>query len=90
MHMADLVSWLLTLLVKGKPGKAYNVGSDEPISIENLAHKVSKFSGKGVIVQGKNGGDCYVPASFNSHSGLELQTNISLDDALERTWRWLQ
>lgn len=33
MYGSDLVDWLLTLLVKGRAGEAYNVGSDVCISI---------------------------------------------------------
>ena len=93
MHMADLVSWLLTLLVNGKPGKPYNVGSDEAVSIESLAHMVARLSGTNVVIEGKrdaiNGYAHYVPSSFNAHMTLNLQTHIRLRDAIERTWRWL-
>ena len=37
---SDLAHWLLTLLEHGRPGQAYNVGSDEVISIADLAHMV--------------------------------------------------
>ncbi|MDP1897433.1 MAG: NAD-dependent epimerase/dehydratase family protein, partial [Sulfurimicrobium sp.] len=37
LYMADLVAWLLTLLQNGKSGEVYNVGSDQAISIRELA-----------------------------------------------------
>ncbi|MEB3353745.1 MAG: NAD(P)-dependent oxidoreductase, partial [Cyanobacteriota bacterium] len=40
LHQSDLAHWLLTLLEHGRPGQAYNVGSDEVISIAELAHLV--------------------------------------------------
>ena len=40
LHQSDLAHWLLTLLEHGCPGQAYNVGSDEVISIAALAHLV--------------------------------------------------
>lgn len=40
MHQSDLAHWLLTLLQRGTSGNAYNVGSDEAISIADLAHLV--------------------------------------------------
>jgi dTDP-glucose 4,6-dehydratase len=90
MHMADLTAWLLTLLVNGEPGKAYNVGSDESISIKGLAYMVARYSGSKVRVEGQmSGQSSYLPASFTGHHGLDLQTNIRLNEALERTWEWL-
>lgn len=40
LYMADLATWLLTLLLKGRNGHIYNVGSDQAISIGELAHLV--------------------------------------------------
>lgn len=40
LYAADLVVWLLTVLLNGKSGQPYNIGSDEAISIGDLAHLV--------------------------------------------------
>lgn len=40
LYAGDLVVWLLTLLLSGPSGKPCNVGSDEAISIGELAHLV--------------------------------------------------
>jgi dTDP-glucose 4,6-dehydratase/UDP-glucose 4-epimerase len=40
LYMADLVNWLLTLLVRGENARIYNVGSDQAVSIRELAHLV--------------------------------------------------
>lgn len=40
LDQTDLADWLMQLLVRGAPGHAYNVGSDEAISIEALAQLV--------------------------------------------------
>ncbi len=42
LYAADLAIWLWTLLIDGKPGRAYNVGSDAPVSMLQLATKVEK------------------------------------------------
>ena len=44
MYGADLVIWLLAILLRGKTGNAYNVGSDQPISIKDLAKKIVNIS----------------------------------------------
>ena len=41
MYADDLVEWLWAILINGKIGEAYNVGSEEAISIADLAHLVS-------------------------------------------------
>lgn len=40
LHGADLAAWLLTLLLKGEAGGVYNVGSDQAITIAELARQV--------------------------------------------------
>ncbi|MCW3108415.1 MAG: hypothetical protein JWQ09_2921, partial [Segetibacter sp.] len=40
LYGSDLACWLLNLLISGKVGKAYNLGSEEAISIKDLAEKI--------------------------------------------------
>ena len=40
-YPSDLVVWLLALLVRGTPGHAYNVGSDEAVDIRALAERIA-------------------------------------------------
>jgi nucleoside-diphosphate-sugar epimerase len=40
LYGADLAVWLLYLLINGKAGESYNVGSDEALSIKDLALRV--------------------------------------------------
>lgn len=46
LYAADMVVWLLALLVRGEHGTPYNVGSDEPVAISELAERVVAASGK--------------------------------------------
>jgi dTDP-glucose 4,6-dehydratase len=41
LYAADLAEWLVTILLRGEAGRAYNVGSDEAISIQDLANRVA-------------------------------------------------
>lgn len=40
LYGADLALWLLKLLTAGEAGLAYNVGSDQALSVAELAHRV--------------------------------------------------
>ena len=67
MYAADMVVWLLALLVRGEHGTPYNVGSDEPVTISELAELVVAASGKklDVHIRGNaapgNAPNVYVP-----------------------------
>lgn len=44
MHPADLAMWTLALCALGRQGLAVNVGSDEPLSLKELAFRVSEIA----------------------------------------------
>jgi nucleoside-diphosphate-sugar epimerase len=48
-YVADVVAGLLTVLLRGEPGTAYNVGSDELISVGELADLLSQAFDVGVV-----------------------------------------
>lgn len=89
MHMADLVVWLVTLLIKAERGCTYNVGSEEATSIAALADKVAAIAGTNVRILGKpSGPDYYVPSTIAAQE-LGLDTRIRLDSAITRTYAWI-
>lgn len=45
LYSADLAIWLLALACKGKAGVAYNVGSDEPYRLDELAQVIGDTLG---------------------------------------------
>lgn len=67
MHAADMVICCLAILLHGSHGTPYNVGSEQPVSIRELAEMVSAASGKGLPVHilgqaaGGNAPEEYVP-----------------------------
>jgi dTDP-glucose 4,6-dehydratase len=80
LHGADLAAWLLALLVNGKAGEAYNVGSDQAISIADLAHRVVSrvAQAKQVLIMGRTEGTApsfYVPDISQARGlGLDVWT----------------
>lgn len=96
LYSADLTIWLWTLLFRGEPGEAYNVGSGVAVSIRDLAYQVSaafSHSPKVVVMRSPLAGmppERYVPSIKKAKEGLGLDSWIKLDEALHRTIKWNQ
>lgn len=93
LYAADLMTWLWTILFRGEPCHPYNVGSDEAISIKDLAHTVADLvPGTRVQVaqEAAPGADAdrYVPCVNRAKTELNLAQTVSLRDALARTSEW--
>ena len=91
-YPADMARWLLTLLVLGRPGAAYNVGSEEAASILELARRVAAAAGVGHRVLGAAApglaGSYYVPDTARARRELGLVNTVPLAAALRRTLAW--
>ena len=94
MYGLDLALWLLTILIDGVPGRPYNVGSQEAITIGDLARRVAEICGGGskVDVQGTltpgDRVDRYVPGTSRARTELGLRLTVPLDAAIAQTWQW--
>lgn len=94
LYMADLCVWLLRILGSGAAGQAYNVGSENPVSIAALARQVADAAGTGASVQLQT--QCasgalaprYVPDTFKSRQELGLAEYTPLNTALLKTILW--
>lgn len=88
MDQRDLVDWLLTILERGESGRAYNVGSDEAISIADLAYLVRDTLSpeKPVRILGKAVGNAernrYVPNVTKARRELGLDLTFSLRESV--------
>jgi dTDP-glucose 4,6-dehydratase len=91
LYAADLAIWLWTILLRGQPGRAYNVGSEEAISIAALAARVTSAldsnSAIRVAQQPQPGipAQRYIPSTARAGLELGLRQTVSLDDAIRRT-----
>ena len=91
MHGADLAVWLLVLLVQGESGQAYNVGSDEGISIVELARQIAGRLAphkRVLIADGASAAySYYVPDTAKAQQlGLHLWHGI--DSCIDSTAQW--
>ncbi|MEO5775144.1 MAG: NAD-dependent epimerase/dehydratase family protein [Sphingomicrobium sp.] len=93
LYAADLTVWLWTILLRGAKGGVYNVGSEEAVSIAQLAERVSAvLGGGGFEVLGKpdpgwNPGR-YVPSTCKIRNELGVEPIVGLDEAIRRTAIW--
>jgi nucleoside-diphosphate-sugar epimerase len=93
LYAADLAIWLWTILFKGQSGRPYNVGSEDDRPIAAMANAVAKIAlGLQVTIrqrpQPSSGVSRYVPQTRRAADELGLQTWISLEDGLTRTWNY--
>ena len=87
LYADDLVEWLFKILERGESGRPYNVGSDEAISIRDLAVLVretlqskSEIKVLGQTVAGA--ANCYVPNVSRARDELGLVQKVSLPEAI--------
>jgi dTDP-glucose 4,6-dehydratase len=94
LYAADLAVWLWTILFRGQPGRAYNVGSDSATTILDLARNVrdvvSPRAEVKVAAQPVPGRppERYVPSVARARSELGLEVRVTLPDAVKRTADW--
>jgi dTDP-glucose 4,6-dehydratase len=89
-----LAVWLWTMLIDGRAGRAYNVGSDSGIPIAALARLVAAQVAPAAEVRvacpptlGKPQ-ERYVPDTSRARTELGLSESVGLEDALRRTAAW--
>lgn len=93
LYAGDLTVWLWHMLERATPNQSYNVGSDESISVEELAKLTALTLGNvGYEILGKedlgwNLGR-YVPDTSLIQKDLQLKRTVSLEDAILRTALW--
>ena len=95
LYASDMTSWLLAILCRGTPGRAYNVGSERAVDIAELAAMVAS-AGDGppvpVEIMGKPGPgatvDRYVPSTQRVTEELGVVERVGLEAGLARTVGW--
>lgn len=92
LYAADLAVWLWTILFKGESLRPYNVGSDEIVSMTELANAVSMVcQEKPVITMMKSINklpERYLPDVDRAKKELNLVTEIHLKQAIQSTCDW--
>lgn len=91
LDQQDLAQWLLKLMEQGESGQAYNVGSDQAISIAELAHVVRDIiapNKKVHILNAINQSDSrniYIPCIQKARINMALDVHVSLEESIRAT-----
>jgi nucleoside-diphosphate-sugar epimerase len=99
LYAADLTEWLFTILLRGQAGRAYNVGSEETLSIRELADLVADAAlampagARPAVAVARQPEPCmpaarYVPSCRRAAAELGLRPGTPLKTAVERTLRF--
>ncbi len=94
MYGADMVTWVLTILVGAKSGRAYNLGSSEPVSIESVARLIAGCVSPspdvvlGSSLQTHPNVSRFVPDTSAAKKDFGLEVTTSLENAVRRTVAW--
>lgn len=94
LYAGDLAVWLWVLLLHGQSQRAYNVGSEETISIAELAREAASLADPPVpVVFGETASpskqtDRYIPSTVRARSELNLGETVTWQAALRRTLAW--
>jgi nucleoside-diphosphate-sugar epimerase len=89
LYAADLAVWLLVLLARGNPGRAYNVGGDQAISLVELVRVIrdTVAPGAAIDILGIDSGaprHRYLPDTHRARKELGLEAWTSLPQAIAR------
>lgn len=91
LYATDLVIWLWTILFNGKSCRLYNVGSEEEVSIVDLANLVARNFKKPIEIIVEKLSDTgahqerYIPSVNRVKKELGLTQTINLNESIKRT-----
>ena len=94
LYASDLMVWLWTILFKGQPRRAYNVGSEQALNIAAIAREVAAALPPGPdvhIASAPTPGapvHRYVPSTARATEELGLRAEVPLQEAICRTYAW--
>lgn len=94
LYAADLAAWLWTILLRGACNHPYNVGSEEGLTIGEIAKMVAataKNSCPVIIAREPVAGskaERYVPSARRAAEELNLKCWIPLHEAVQKTMAW--
>jgi len=94
MYGADLSVWLWKIMLDGEAGSIYNVGSEQPITILELAERVKKVVNPEAKIQVLDDGftehaPYYVPDTSLTRAELGVKESYLLEQQISRYADWM-
>ena len=91
MYVTDLIVWLFHIFFNGKNSEIYNIGSENKISILNLAKLVKKTLNNKKKISYKKSNlsfikSTYVPSTLKIRKELKMHQKINLNEAIQKTF----
>jgi UDP-glucose 4-epimerase len=90
-YVDDVVQGILTMYADGGHREIYHIGSDEEVSIRDLAGRIGKIVGVDLDIrpgESATGGTPRRCADITKMRGLGWSPQVDLDEGLERTVAW--
>ncbi|HEY3399707.1 MAG TPA: NAD(P)-dependent oxidoreductase [Geothrix sp.] len=91
LYASDLAAWLWILFIHGD-SRTYHVGSDQDLTILELAHAIGEAAGVPVDLQSEpvpgRPSSRYVPAVTRISEAFGLRPSVDLPAAIRRTLQW--
>ena len=90
LYAADLVVWLIKILICGKTTVSYNVGSDKSVTIAELADMVEAIYENKHFTSSdcRSLGHCYVPSIDLAKKDLGLRVYTDLETSIKKMIAW--
>ena len=90
LYAADVAAWLWLALLRAPRGATYNMGSEEAVSIADLARRTAAvLGGPGVEIAGREDAGWnpgrYVPSTALIRGELGVEPTTGLEEAIRRT-----
>jgi dTDP-glucose 4,6-dehydratase len=94
LYAADLAIWLWTMLFRAPSLRPFNVGSEDSVTIRQLAETTASIVNPAIRVEVAQAADPnrlphrYVPSTKRAQEEVGLRQTISLEEGLRRTAAW--
>lgn len=94
MYGADLSVWLWKMMLHADAGSIYNVGSEKPVTILQLAEKVKEIVNPAVSIEVMNDSfieraPVYLPDTSKTRQELGVEERYTLDEQIIRYAEWM-
>lgn len=96
LYASDMAYWVLKTLTLGVVGETYNIGSNQPISLEELAKKIQQAINPSLEILSKSSKENYtnisklVPDTNKITKALCVKECYIIEEAVNRTIVWNQ